>query len=96
MTKYTVRVELHDAERRDYEKLHAEMLKRDFANTIRSSDGETYELPPAEYNLEGEPTRSQVLDRAKSAAEQTRLKYAILVTESAGRTWHGLKQLQLR
>ena len=90
MTSFTTRIELHDATWNDYEKLHAEMVAQGFVNTIRADDGVTYELPPAEYNFDGDLTRSDVLDRAKTAAGRTNRKYAAIVTQSNGRTWCGL------
>ncbi len=90
MSNFTTRIELHDATWSDYDKLHAEMIAQGFRNTIRSDDGVTYALPPAEYNFEGNLTRAQVVERAKAAASKTNRKYAALVTESNGRTWHGL------
>jgi hypothetical protein len=93
MAGFTVRVELHNATWSDYEKLHTEMVGQGFKNTIKSDEGTVYELPPAEYNFEGNLTRAQVLERAKTAAGRTNLKYAVLVTESNGRTWHGLSKV---
>jgi hypothetical protein len=52
----------------------------------------SYELPTAEYNISVQLTRVQVLDSAKAAATEVLPSFAILVTESAGRTWHGLKK----
>ena len=90
MPSFTVRVELHRADADDYERLHAEMEQERFKRTINSDDGVTYHLPTAEYNFSGNVTRQQVLDKAKKAAERTKKGYAVLVTESAARTWSGL------
>jgi hypothetical protein len=92
MTSFTVRIELHDADWKDYDKLHTEMIGQGFVHTIESGDGIVYELPPAEYNFEGNLTKSEVLDRAKTAADRTNRKNAVLVTESNGRTWRGLSK----
>jgi hypothetical protein len=94
MSQYTTRVELHDADWSDYTKLHEEMRKRGFRQTITSDDGSVYELPPAEYNFEGAATRSEVLSKARQAAAAVKRSFAILVTESAGRSWFGLKLLK--
>jgi len=91
MASYTVRVVLVDGEWDDYEKLHGAMAKHGFKKTIVSDDGTEYDLPPAEYNLVNSALkRSEVLERAKIAAATTQLKYQVLVTESAGRTWYNL------
>lgn len=91
MPSFTTRVVLHDADWDDYtDVLHPAMAKQGFKRTITNSDGKTYDLPDAEYNLIGELTRQQVLDRAKAAAAMTKKKYSVLVTESNGRTWYNL------
>jgi hypothetical protein len=91
LATFTTRVELHRAYDDDYEVLHAAMEQRGFSRLITSDDGATYHLPTAEYNYSGTKTRSQVLALANSAASETNKKYAVLVTESRGRTWSGLQ-----
>lgn len=93
MTWFTTRVELHDADWSDYTKLHAEMKKQGFAQTISSDDGKTYVLPPAEYFFDSGLTRSQVLDRAKVAAGAVKKSFGVIVTEGSGITWIGLKSV---
>ncbi len=93
MAKFTVRVELHAASYADYEELHASMERRGFSRLITSDNGKTYHLPTAEYNLSGEYSRQQVLDSAEGAAAETGKSFAVLVTESQGRTWNGLKEV---
>lgn len=90
MADFTTRVELHDADSDDYEKLHAAMERRGFTRWIQSDDGVKYDLPTAEYNFEGDKTRKEVLALAKEAAGTTNLRYGIIVTEANGRTWSGL------
>lgn len=92
MAAFTTRVELHRAYEDDYEVLHAAMEERGFSRYITSDDGVTYHLPTAEYNYSGNKTRGQVLALAKAAAAETNKKYAVLVTESKGRTWYGLQK----
>lgn len=92
MATFTTRIELHDSDWSDYTMLHTEMGKRGFTQFITADDGLVYELPPAEYNLIADLTRQQVVDLAKAAASSIVKSYAVLVTESAGRRWHGLKR----
>ncbi len=92
MTSFTTRVELHDATWSDYENLHKQMKQQGFSQTIRSDDGIVYDLPPAEYNMVANITRNDVIERAKTAVAATKNSGAILVTESAGRIWHGLSR----
>lgn len=87
MSSFTTRIELHKATDDDYEILHAAMAKAGFLRTIKDSEGKTYKLPTAEYNYEGEITRSQVFEKAENAAISTKKGYWILVTQSAGRTF---------
>lgn len=90
MASFTVRVELHYATEADYQTLHSAMERAGFSRFITSDDGATYHLPLAEYNREGNLARSQVLASAKTAADTTRKTYAVLVSETVGRTWVGL------
>lgn len=90
MAEFTVRVELHGAEWEDYDALRTEMLAEGFAATIAGSGGAAYELPAGEHAFSGEFARQQVLARARAAADRTGFSYAVLVTESAGRSWSGL------
>jgi hypothetical protein len=87
---FTTRVELHHADNDDYETLHAAMERKGFSRFITSGDNVTYHLPTAEYDYNENKTRADVLALAKAAANETGKKYAVLVTESKGRTWYGL------
>lgn len=92
---YTVRVELHEADDDDYESLHAAMEKEGFVRWVKSSDGPKRRLPTAEYNMQSsELDREAVLARAQSAANSVKPTPTpwVLVTESAGRSWSGLKR----
>jgi photosystem II stability/assembly factor-like uncharacterized protein len=93
MPSFTTRVELHQATYQDYENLHSAMSEAGFSRYITSDDGNTYHLPTAEYDRSGILTRSQVLSQAKAAANSTGKSNAVLVTESAGRTWNGLTKV---
>lgn len=93
MAQFTTRIELHDATWANYDTLHAQMESRGLSRKIKSDDGIWYHLPTAEYNFEGEKTRSQVLDLAKASATATGRKFAVLVTESKGRNWQGLSKV---
>jgi hypothetical protein len=92
MAKFTTRVELHDADSDDYETLHSAMKSKGFTRYLTDSDGVKWTLPTAEYNYVGNATKSEVLEKAKAAAKQTKLKHEILVTKSDGRTWYNLKK----
>jgi hypothetical protein len=93
MTSFITRVELHKEQPSDYDTLHASMIKMGFSRLIISNDNISYRLPTAEYNISGNFTRGEVLDKAKEAVKDTGKNAYILVTESAGRTWSGLEQI---
>jgi len=90
MAQYTIRIELHDATWDEYETMYQYLAAQGITDIIISKEGIRYKMPPAEYNYEGNATRSQVLDMAKASAAKVVRSYAVLVTESAGRTWYGL------
>ena len=91
MARFSVRIELHDASWEQYTELHEKMSLQGFADTITTEKG-AVQMPPAEYNFEGAVTKEQVLEKAKTAASSVVKKYAVLVTESNGRTWYGLEK----
>jgi hypothetical protein len=90
MARFTVRVELHDAQRDVYEVLHTAMESEGFSRFITDGQGIRYHMPWAEYNRDADITSDAVLESAKRAANRTGKKYEVLVTESAGRTWQNL------
>lgn len=93
MAAFTVRVVLYNADSDDYEELYEYMDSEGFDKTITSNKGVTYQLPDAEYNYEGSISRSDVLNKAKSAAAKTQNRFSVLVTESNGRIWHNLDEV---
>jgi hypothetical protein len=93
MAQFMVRVELHGADEDDYETLHEAMEDEGFARRISSDDGELYHLPTAEYYREGDLSRQDVLDEAKSAVAKTKKKAGILVTRARSFKWFGLKKV---
>lgn len=93
MAKFTVRVELHDAESSDYDVLHKEMELRHFTRTVRIQ-GVEYYLPDAEYFYESELTKKAVYQEAKDAVDRTGRHAGIVVTRSdGGRYFGGLRKV---
>jgi hypothetical protein len=91
MPRFITRVELHYADKDDYETLHPAMEGEGFSQTIRSDEGVVYHLPTAEYDRQGgNLTRNDVLESAKKAASTTGCKFGAIVTEFSGCTWSGL------
>lgn len=93
MAKFTVRVELHDAQWSDYDQLHAAMELKGFSRQITADDGKTYQMPWAEYTGSAQLSSPQVRDIAKAAADTTGKKSAVFVTEAVTRAWIGLPAL---
>jgi hypothetical protein len=93
MASYTIRIELHNASWDEYEAMYEHLEAQGITDIITSNDGARYKMPPAEYSYMGNATRAQVLDMAKASAAKVVHSYAVLVTESAGRTWHGLEKV---
>jgi hypothetical protein len=96
MATFMARVELHGANYQDYVNLHAYMARQGFTTTICADTGVVYQLPPAEYNLIANCTRSDALERAKVAAGQTQRSFGVIVAEYSGATWNGLAAVDQR
>lgn len=92
MKRFTVRVELHGDDP-DYQLLHDEMEKANFFRTIKGDTGNIYQLPDAEYNYSANVSRGIVLDRAYAIANRVQKSPSVLVSESVGRAWKGLKKV---
>lgn len=93
MTTFIVRVELFgNASWQQYENLHSGMERRGFSRTITSDDGTVYDLPSATYQRSSSYSRSNILSEAKAAANAVWNDNAVLVSETNGNTWNGLKK----
>ncbi len=91
MSKFTTRVELHDAVYSDYERLHQFMENRGFARIIQADTGHWYRLPTAEYDIDTESPIEMVHDAAQSAANQTGRQNSVFVSLAPRRRWSGLE-----
>lgn len=93
MSRFTVRVELHNYKSDDYEQLHEKMLNAGFVKTITADNsGVTYDLPDAEYSYISNETKQEVGRKAYDIAKSVRSRPSVLVTKSAGRWFSGLKE----
>lgn len=93
MGRFITRVELHAGKAEDYEKLHEAMEAKGFSRQITGSSGRTYWLPTAQYFLESSTLAlSDVLQKAKLAAQSVGKRFAILVTHSTSK-WTGLEEV---
>jgi hypothetical protein len=92
MSKFTVRIELHNAEMSDYTKLYATLEHEGFSDII-SSNTAKYKMPDGEYNIQGTYSVADILAKAKKAIASTTVKGSILVTKVEKRTWDNLKEI---
>lgn len=83
MPIFFVRVELHGGVLADYTKLHQAMEKAGFSRTVEADDGKKYNLPTAEYSVEGTYTLDQVLNAADTAAKTTGKTHIVLASISS-------------
>lgn len=94
MSVFTVRVELHNADSDDYEKLHKKMESKSYSREVTGTSGTTYHLPDAEYTYSSKSKdENDIVREVKSIADSVKLKSGILVTKSAGRAIRGLKEV---
>ncbi|PSL44233.1 hypothetical protein CLV51_10699 [Chitinophaga niastensis] len=94
MSIFIVRVVLHNANETDYNILHSAIEDKGFSRTVLSDDNIEYHLPEAEYYKKGNYIKEQIRDSAVLAAKTTGKKYAVLVTQSDGICWIGLKEVK--
>jgi len=94
MARFTIRIELIDATWDQYTQMYALLEREGIVDVIADKNGTRYRLPPAEYNYDGEATKAQVLEKAKSCASKVVREYRVLITASNGRTWHNLEAIR--
>jgi hypothetical protein len=95
MRNFTVRVELNAAGAEAYERLHAAMESHGFVRWVEASDGSRKRLPTGDYNLtHADLDRGGVLSLALAAAAEAQAGAAplVVVTQSVGRSWSGLRK----
>jgi hypothetical protein len=90
MANYLVRIELHSATWDDYESLHAVMAGKGFSREITGDDGQTYQLPTAEYVIHTGAQLDAVRALAAAAAKTTGRAYGVIVAEYSRSAWVGL------
>ena len=90
MAKFITRVELYNAKAEDYKVLDEAMEESGFSRTINASNGITYQLPTAEYWIEGKLLLTNVLIVVQNAARSVKKEYGVIASEIIGATWEGL------
>jgi hypothetical protein len=90
MANFLARVELHGASWDDYEALHAEMANRGFSSEITGDNGNTCQLPKAEYVIHTDSGLESVRSLAAAAAQTAGRKFGVIVAEYFRSAWVGL------
>lgn len=93
MAQFTIRLELHDTDRKHYDLVHQKLHSQGFTHAITDRFGTHYKMPHAEYSYEGNTTEEAVLSQIKDTISQDIKFFGILVTKSAGRASYGLQQI---
>ncbi|WP_157650750.1 hypothetical protein [Burkholderia ubonensis] len=81
MAEFFTRVELHDEQKGDYDKLHEQMGIRGFARTVIVDDTECH-LPDATYVISGTGTAQGVNDLAREAVNAIGRAAGIVVAQT--------------
>jgi hypothetical protein len=93
MADFITRVELHDADWSDYERLHAAMEAEKFYRVIKGSNDKWYHLPTAEYHSTGTLSAEDVRELAKKAAAKTGKSFSVLVSQATDIVWYNLPEV---
>ena len=93
---FILRVQLDHPETDFYDDLHKALEAIGFSQTITSSKtGRKFELPRAEYHIQGDYTRSDVFEAAKDTVESiVGKKYGLLITGRGGISWNKLTVIE--
>lgn len=82
MAKFTATIQLHDAEKKDYDRLHTELEKQSFKGDKISPVKSKVDLTPREYNREGNITLQEVSSLIGKAASKTGKVYSFTVMKN--------------
>ncbi len=96
MSHYIIRVELHDALWQHYVDMARDLASKGITDLIAASNGNSYKLPPAEYNYLGTESIDIVLGAVQASATKTGKRFAVFVTEATQTRWIGLNTVQSR
>lgn len=84
---FTVRVELHGADKRDYEKLHSEMESAGFSRIIGDSFHK-YHLPEAEYIIDSLKTGNEICAQVDKIAIKIGKECASILASAVGNRFY--------
>ena len=93
MAYFMTRIELRDATRTDYLRLHEAMQAQGFSGQVKGKDGKMLRLPTGQYRLESKTLSVyQVLGEAMTAARTLGKKFAAVTTQGSS-AWTGLEEV---
>ncbi|WP_080405761.1 type V toxin-antitoxin system endoribonuclease antitoxin GhoS [Burkholderia ubonensis] len=87
MAKFLTRVELHNADAGDYQRLHEAMGARNFSRSIQDDQGTWYQLPTAEYYSFGNIQTIEVRQLAEQAVASTGKAASIITVNYDQAMW---------
>jgi hypothetical protein len=96
MALYIIRVELHDAQWQHYVEMAKDLATKGITDVIAGSDGNSYKMPPAEYNYVGSENIDAVFDAVRASANKTGKSNAVFVTEATRTKWVGMEVVSAR
>lgn len=79
----------------DYRRLRDRMDENGFKHSIRDETGGQLRLPRDEFTFSGYFSREEVLDNVYEILSEFIPEPGVMVTQSAGRAWRGLKKIDL-
>ena len=93
MAFFMTRIELHDATRTDYLRLHEAMQAQGFTRQVKGKTGKMLQLPTGQYRFESKTLSVyQVLGLASTAARTIGKKFAAVTTQGSS-AWVGLDEV---
>jgi len=77
----------------DYRRLREAMNNSGFRHSISGNDQKIYWLPRDVFSYQGEMTRQEIMDKVYDLLTDFLPAPGVMVTESIGRSWRGLRQI---
>ena len=84
MAKFITRVQLLQADEKDYEKLNTEMEKAPFHLKKKPAPGKSMAVKKGEYNFAGNITLKEVADVVYKAIKKTGRDYSFTIMKNKG------------
>lgn len=79
MARFTATIQLHDADRKDYDTLNAELVKESFKGNQTASPKIKEALTWKEYSREGNISLQEVSSSVSKAASKTGKRYSFTI-----------------